>query len=154
MHFSCTVHSLCRKASVACKAVGPALNTMQCFTVPAALRAIAAATMAACALPLQTTNTFCHCCYACSAPEILLAVVESILRLGKPAGELGASTIVGSAAYNILMVAAVCTASLPTGGWVLVDGGVWAAVGVNLEILGEAAVVVARLGSADRASPG
>ena len=51
-----------------------------------------------------------------SAPEILLAVVESILRLGKPAGELGPSTIVGSAAYNLMMIAAVCTAALPTGG--------------------------------------
>jgi solute carrier family 8 (sodium/calcium exchanger) len=50
-----------------------------------------------------------------SAPEILLAVVESILRLGRPAGELGPSTIVGSAAYNLLMIAAVCTASLPVG---------------------------------------
>lgn len=50
-----------------------------------------------------------------SAPEILLAVVESILRLGRPAGELGPSTIVGSAAYNLIMIAAVCTASLPIG---------------------------------------
>lgn len=50
-----------------------------------------------------------------SAPEILLAVVESILRLGRPAGELGPSTIVGSAAYNLLMIAAVCTLALPIG---------------------------------------
>ncbi|WIA36038.1 hypothetical protein OEZ86_007397 [Tetradesmus obliquus] len=50
-----------------------------------------------------------------SAPEILLAVVESVLRLGKPAGELGPSTIVGSAAYNLMMICAVCTVALPTG---------------------------------------
>ena len=42
-------------------------------------------------------------------------MVESILRLGKPAGELGPSTIVGSAAYNLMMISAVCTAALPTG---------------------------------------
>jgi Ca2+/Na+ antiporter len=42
-------------------------------------------------------------------------VVESILRLGKPAGELGPSTIVGSAAFNLMMIMAVCTVSLPTG---------------------------------------
>jgi hypothetical protein len=41
--------------------------------------------------------------------------VESILRLGKPAGELGPSTIVGSAAYNLMMISAVCTVALPTG---------------------------------------
>jgi hypothetical protein len=41
--------------------------------------------------------------------------VESILRLGKPAGELGPSTIVGSAAYNLMMISAVCTIALPTG---------------------------------------
>jgi solute carrier family 8 (sodium/calcium exchanger) len=50
-----------------------------------------------------------------SAPEILLAVVESVLRLGKTAGELGPSTIVGSAAYNLLMISAVCTMALPAG---------------------------------------
>ncbi|KAF6260126.1 Sodium/calcium exchanger protein-domain-containing protein [Scenedesmus sp. NREL 46B-D3] len=41
-----------------------------------------------------------------SAPEILLAVAR---------GELGPSTIVGSAAYNLLMIVAVCTVALPTG---------------------------------------
>ena len=34
-----------------------------------------------------------------SAPEILLSVLETVGRLGKVAGELGPSTIVGSAAY-------------------------------------------------------
>lgn len=43
------------------------------------------------------------------------------------------------------MIAAVCTASLPTGGWVLVDGGEWGGVGGCLDILGDAGVVVARL---------
>jgi len=43
-----------------------------------------------------------------SAPEILLNVLETCQRLGKPAGELGPSTIVGSAAFNFLFITAVC----------------------------------------------
>jgi solute carrier family 8 (sodium/calcium exchanger) len=39
-----------------------------------------------------------------SAPEILLAVVETVGSLGKCPGELGASTIVGSAAFNLLVI--------------------------------------------------
>jgi len=42
-----------------------------------------------------------------SAPEILLAVIEALGTLGKPAGPLGASTIVGSAAFNLLVISAV-----------------------------------------------
>jgi len=47
-----------------------------------------------------------------SAPEILLAVSEVLGRLGKPAGELGPSTIVGSAAFNLLFISAVCIPSI------------------------------------------
>jgi solute carrier family 8 (sodium/calcium exchanger) len=39
-----------------------------------------------------------------SAPEILLAVLETVTNLGKCPGELGASTIVGSAAFNLLVI--------------------------------------------------
>ena len=39
-----------------------------------------------------------------SAPEILLAVLETVTRLGKCPGELGASTIVGSASFNLLVI--------------------------------------------------
>lgn len=41
-----------------------------------------------------------------SAPEILLAVIETITGLAKGAcpGKLGASTIVGSAAFNLLVI--------------------------------------------------
>jgi len=39
-----------------------------------------------------------------SAPEILLAVLETTVNLGKCPGELGASTIVGSAAFNLLVI--------------------------------------------------
>lgn len=39
-----------------------------------------------------------------SAPEILLAVIETVSTLGGCPGELGASTIVGSAAFNLLVI--------------------------------------------------
>jgi solute carrier family 8 (sodium/calcium exchanger) len=39
-----------------------------------------------------------------SAPEILLAVLETVSTLGDCPGELGASTIVGSAAFNLLVI--------------------------------------------------
>ena len=42
-----------------------------------------------------------------SAPEILLSVIETIGGLGKCPGELGASTIVGSAAFNLLVISGV-----------------------------------------------
>jgi Ca2+/Na+ antiporter len=43
-----------------------------------------------------------------SAPDILLAVLETAGNLGKCPGELGASTIVGSAAFNLLVISAIC----------------------------------------------
>ena len=43
-----------------------------------------------------------------SAPEILLAVLETCTNLGKCPGELGASTIVGSASFNLLVISAIC----------------------------------------------
>jgi len=49
-----------------------------------------------------------------SAPEILLSVIEIIGR-GFVAGELGPSTIVGSAAFNLFMITAVCVSVLPEG---------------------------------------
>ena len=42
-----------------------------------------------------------------SAPEILLSVIETAGNLGECPGELGASTIVGSAAFNLLVISAV-----------------------------------------------
>ena len=42
-----------------------------------------------------------------SAPEIILSILETVMNLGKCPGELGASTIVGSAAYNLLVISAV-----------------------------------------------
>lgn len=42
-----------------------------------------------------------------SAPEILLSVIETTGNFGQCPGELGASTIVGSAAFNLLVIAGV-----------------------------------------------
>lgn len=42
-----------------------------------------------------------------SAPEILLAIIEAAGNLGGCPGELGPSTIVGSAAFNLLVISAV-----------------------------------------------
>jgi solute carrier family 8 (sodium/calcium exchanger) len=50
-----------------------------------------------------------------SAPEILLSLTESASRLGKKPGHLGPATIVGTAAYNLLAITAVCTYVLPKG---------------------------------------
>jgi len=51
-----------------------------------------------------------------SAPEILLALMETIKGLGEPAGELGPATIVGSAAFNLFIIIAVCVISVPLEG--------------------------------------
>jgi Ca2+/Na+ antiporter len=41
-----------------------------------------------------------------SAPEIFLSLLEALFSLGENAGELGPSTIVGSAAFNLLVISA------------------------------------------------
>ena len=42
-----------------------------------------------------------------SAPEIMLAVLETVLNLNKEPEELGPNTIVGSAAFNLLIITAI-----------------------------------------------
>ena len=42
-----------------------------------------------------------------SAPEIILNIYETLITLGSTPGELGASTIVGSAAFNFLVISGV-----------------------------------------------
>lgn len=42
-----------------------------------------------------------------SAPEILLSVIETVTNLGEEPGELGPSTIVGSAAFNLFVISGV-----------------------------------------------
>lgn len=49
-----------------------------------------------------------------SAPEILLAIIEIVILNKFEAGKLGPSTIVGSAAFNLLVITGVCVMSIPT----------------------------------------
>eukprot|EP00929_Paragymnodinium_shiwhaense_P056374 TRINITY_DN28216_c0_g1_i3.p1 TRINITY_DN28216_c0_g1~~TRINITY_DN28216_c0_g1_i3.p1 ORF type:complete len:802 (+),score=123.26 TRINITY_DN28216_c0_g1_i3:87-2492(+) len=49
-----------------------------------------------------------------SAPEICLSVVE-IINKGMKAGALGPATIVGSGAFNLLVIIAVCIMCIPSG---------------------------------------
>lgn len=56
-----------------------------------------------------------------SAPEIMLSVIETLLTLGSVPGELGPSTIVGSAAFNLLVISAVSIAAVPTGSLKKID---------------------------------
>lgn len=50
--------------------------------------------------------------FGSSAPEIILSVLEALKDLGKPAGDLGPSTIVGSAAFNLLVISGVSIAAV------------------------------------------
>ena len=50
-----------------------------------------------------------------SSPEILLSIFE-IVGSGFYVGELGPSAIVGSAAFNMLIISAVCITAIPDGG--------------------------------------
>jgi len=56
-----------------------------------------------------------------SAPEILLSVIE-LLANNFFAGELGPSTIVGSAAFNLLVITAICVAAIPAPDVRRIDG--------------------------------
>lgn len=56
-----------------------------------------------------------------SAPEILLAVIETAQELGSPKTQgsdkdgLGTFTIIGSASFNMLLITAICVISVPSG---------------------------------------
>jgi len=47
-----------------------------------------------------------------SAPEILLSIIETVSNLGSEPGELGPSTIVGSAAFNLFVISGISIASV------------------------------------------
>uniref|UniRef100_A0A914MWA4 Sodium/calcium exchanger membrane region domain-containing protein n=1 Tax=Meloidogyne incognita TaxID=6306 RepID=A0A914MWA4_MELIC len=47
-----------------------------------------------------------------SAPEILLSIIE-VVGKGFEAGDLGPNTIVGSAAFNLFMIIAICVSAVP-----------------------------------------
>lgn len=53
-----------------------------------------------------------------SAPEILLAVIETVQELGTTGSSqdgLGTFTIIGSASFNMLLITAICVISVPSG---------------------------------------
>lgn len=50
-----------------------------------------------------------------SAPEILLNVIETTCVNAMFSGDLGPSVIVGSAAFNLLIIIAICVATIPDG---------------------------------------
>ena len=60
-----------------------------------------------------------------SAPEILLSVIETINGLTSvrtnSGGSLGFYTIVGSAAFNLLVISSVCVVSIPSPSYKKVD---------------------------------
>ena len=49
-----------------------------------------------------------------SAPEILLSIIE-VVGKNFQSGELGPGTIVGSAAFNLFVIIAICIVSIPSG---------------------------------------
>ncbi|MCP9262626.1 Sodium-calcium exchanger [Dirofilaria immitis] len=49
-----------------------------------------------------------------SAPEILLSIIE-VIGKGFNSGDLGPNTIVGSAAFNLFMIIAICVMTVPNG---------------------------------------
>mmetsp|Transcript_11533 Transcript_11533/g.26779 ORF Transcript_11533/g.26779 Transcript_11533/m.26779 type:complete len:1074 (-) Transcript_11533:87-3308(-) len=57
-----------------------------------------------------------------SAPEILLSCVELMATNGMFAGDLGPSTIVGSAAFNLLVITGLCISAVPDHDTRRIDG--------------------------------
>jgi solute carrier family 8 (sodium/calcium exchanger) len=68
--------------------------------------------------------------FGSSAPEIILSVLEALKSLGEPAGELGPSTIVGSAAFNLLIISAVSVVAVGDEPKKVNDLGVFATTGI------------------------
>ena len=50
-----------------------------------------------------------------SAPEILLAVIGTVNTLDAQPDVLGPATIVGSAAFNLLVISGICVYAIPAG---------------------------------------
>mmetsp|Transcript_59858 Transcript_59858/g.118671 ORF Transcript_59858/g.118671 Transcript_59858/m.118671 type:complete len:698 (-) Transcript_59858:52-2145(-) len=61
----------------------------------------------------ETVSSLTLMALGSSAPEILLSVVET-LKNENFSGDIGPSTILGSAAFNLLMIVAVCISTIPT----------------------------------------
>lgn len=67
--------------------------------------------------------------FGSSAPEIILSVLEALKDLGKPSGDLGPSTIVGSAAFNLLVISSVSISAIDDGVKKIDDMGVFITTG-------------------------
>lgn len=52
--------------------------------------------------------------FGVAAPEIVLSIVETVAH-NFESGPLGPATIVGSAAFNLLIITSVCILALPPG---------------------------------------
>merc|ERR1719159_1974099 len=84
-----------------------------------------------------------------SAPEILLSVIE-LVGNSFFAGELGPSTIVGSAAFNLLVITAVCVVAIPAPDTRKIDGLAVFAVTASLSVFAYAwLIVILQLNSPD-----
>ena len=68
--------------------------------------------------------------FGSSAPEILLSVSEALQSLGKKADVLGAATIVGSAAFNLLVISAVSIVAVGDEPKKIFDMGVFAVTSI------------------------
>ena len=68
--------------------------------------------------------------FGSSAPEIILSVLEAVKDLGKEAGDLGPSTIVGSAAFNLLVISSVSISAIDNDVKKIDDMGVFLTTGV------------------------
>lgn len=66
-----------------------------------------------------------------SAPEILLSVIETVGTLGETPGELGPSTIVGSAAFNLMVISGISILAVDDGVKKIYDTGVFAITAVS-----------------------
>lgn len=49
-----------------------------------------------------------------AAPEILISIIETCIKLGDEPGDIGTGTIVGSAAFNLFVVTALSMVCIPT----------------------------------------
>jgi len=61
----------------------------------------------------ETIATLTLMALGSSAPEIFLSVID-VFKKGFKFGELGPATIVGSAAFNLLVIVSVCIATIPS----------------------------------------
>lgn len=66
-----------------------------------------------------------------SAPEILLSVIETVTKLDGIPGELGPSTIVGSAAFNLLVISGLSIYAVGDQPKKIYDTGVFAVTSIS-----------------------